>query len=214
MSYLPLFEQVVEFLEGSVAELEFKRGPAITREKLEQAQQKTGLPMPQSMIDFYFEVGDGLWFRWSSDDESGPGGVFQFHSLDEYVEEAVSSSEYICELIDSNYDFRFTDDPDLARRTIQRMRRWVPFHPEGNGDTFSLDTSLDPAPVVFNQHDWLDGGNGDNGHVMANSLLQFCKEWSRVCFQCPKNLWWPEVLQDGGVNWASDQFSDTFRLPT
>ena len=95
------------------------------------------------------------------------------------------------------------------------MRKWVTVFSDGEGDRICLDAGLDPPPVVFDQHDWFDAGSGANGHVLAPTLLDFLTAWSRVCFQLPRELWWPEVFNsDGpGVNWSSDEFDDRFRLP-
>lgn len=62
------------------------------------------------------------------------------------------------------------------------------FQDEDNGDGFCLDTALDHSPVVFDQHDWYDGGTGENGHHLADSLLQFYMDWAPVCFQIPSSL--------------------------
>ena len=112
-------------------------------------------------------------------------------------------------------DVRFTKNPALAKQTALRMRKWMPFHDEGNGDGFCLDTAQDPAPVVFDEHDWMDGGTGENGHRLADSLLQFYTDWAQVCFQFPRSLWWPTVLSKSGVgvDWSGAEFRDPFRLP-
>ena len=62
---------------------------------------------------------------------------------------------------------------------------------------------------------WYDGGTGENGHRLADSLLQFYTDWAQVCFQFPRGLWWPSVFnKDGpGVHWSSDEFREPFRLP-
>ena len=116
---------------------------------------------------------------------------------------------------DARYAYPHVKDPALARRTAERMRHWLGFHTEGNGDRFCVDTSLDPAPVVFDQHDWYDGGTGENGRRLADSLLQFFKDWAQVCFQSPRSLWWPSVFKkDGaGIDWSSAEFREPFRLP-
>src|SRR5205085_1610516 len=82
---------------------------------------------------------------------------------------------------DDSYDFRNTKNPALARRTALRMRKWLRFHDEGNRDHFAFDMGARGCPVVFDQHDWYDGGTGENGHRLGRSLLAFYREWSKVC---------------------------------
>jgi hypothetical protein len=93
------------------------------------------------------------------------------------------------------------------------MWSWLPFHQEGNGDQFCIDLGDPSRPVVFDQHDWLDGGTGDNGHILASNFREFISDWGRVCFQAPESLYWPSCfLPEGGVDWAGPQFRDPFRV--
>jgi hypothetical protein len=106
---------------------------------------------------------------------------------------------------------RDEEDP-RAKRVYQTMLRWVNFHAEGNGDTFALDTSVEPHPVVFNQHDWNDGGDGTNGFLLGKDLNDFMTRWGTLCFQRPRSLWWLDVRKDHRVDWESDEFSNELTI--
>ena len=93
------------------------------------------------------------------------------------------------------------------------MHYWLPFQAEGNGDFLSINLNrAGQGQTVFDQHDWLDGGTGENGFQMADNLSEFVNSWAAVCFSLPKHLWWKSVLTDTGVDWSSDQFDDRFRI--
>jgi hypothetical protein len=212
MAYLELFERVVAHVAGKGVAVTCDRGASLTATVIDGFVRQSPLGVPQSLIEFYSEVGDGLLFQWSRDDVR-PFCLMEFPTLARLVANAIRAVNRQVEWHDS-YQFPFTNDPELAKATAQRMRKWLAFQWEGNGDRLCVDTGSPGAPVVFDKHDWFDGGSGDNGHLLGNSLLEFCTAWSDVCFQHPESLWWPSVFKrPNGVTWDSDQFREPFRLP-
>jgi len=213
MAYLELFERVADHVRHQGVGVTFKRGKPLSAAAIDRARAKALIPIPKSMADFYAEVGDGMLFAWSAKGDRAPFANHEFPKLADRVIESLDRLSWKIEWQD-DYDFRFTENPALAKQTALRMRKWMPFHDEGNGDGFCLDTAQDPAPVVFDTHDWMDGGTGENGHRLADSLLQFYTDWAQVCFQFPCRLWWPTVLSKSGVgvDWSSAEFRDPFRL--
>ncbi|OYV07113.1 MAG: hypothetical protein CFE26_02770 [Verrucomicrobiales bacterium VVV1] len=82
--------------------------------------------------------------------------------------------------MDQCIDPEFGED---AFRIWQRMKRWVPFIEEPEGDTFCLD--LDSGMIVFDKHDWFDGFGeiaGTNGLIVGPSLIDFIRTWGRFSF--------------------------------
>jgi hypothetical protein len=212
MAYLELFERAADHVRNQGVTVTFKCGKPLPQSVIERAQAGTLIAIPASMAEFYAEVGDGLFFRWTPDDDEAPFAAFEFPKLRDRIVESIDKVRWRTEW-DDTYDFRGTKDRKLAKQTALRMRKWMPFHDEGSGDRFCLDTAIDSAPVVFDQHDWFDGGTGENGHVLAGSLFKFLTDWSQVCFQFPRSLWWPLVFRKPiGINWNSDEFRQPFRL--
>lgn len=212
MSYVGLFLRVADYVRAIGLEPEFERNPPITKQRMEELRKRASIPLPESLLALYQEIGDGMRFHWSSGEEEGPFANIEFEPLEDLMSEHESARSYSVEWDDS-YQYPFVDDSILAKQTALKMRNWFAFHAEGNGDMFCLDTADPSCPVVFDQHDWMDGGTGDNGAVMAASLRQFMEEWSQVCFQMPTSLWWGSVLRDGRVDWNSDEFPQPLRLP-
>jgi hypothetical protein len=211
MVYLKLFDRVVDHVKREGVKVQFRRGKPLTLRAFDKQEELSALVIPDSLVKFYFEVGDGLLLRWATDDD-GPFCKIEFPKLSRLIAESLDS---LNRQSDTNGNFKFPHmkDPQLARKTALRMQKWLGFHEEGNGDRFCVDTGKKEAPVVFDRHDWRDGGSGSNGHIMAKSLSEFFAAWAEVCFQFPKNLWWPAVFQKrGGIDWSSDQFCEPFRL--
>lgn len=214
MAYLELFERVADHVRRQGGKVRFKRGKPLSPVAIERARSQAFIPIPTQLAELYAEIGDGLEFGWSTKRGNTP---FANHELSPIKDCAPTSLEDVNWLTEWNddYGFPYTDDPELAKKTAIKMRKWLRFAGEGNGDTFCLDTAEESSPVLFNKHDWYDGGSGDNGHKMADSLLQFYSEWARVCFQVPSSLFWPSVFreQGHGINWGSPEFQEPFRLP-
>ena len=145
--------------------------------------------------------------------DRAPFANHEFPKLADRVLESFDKLSWKTEWQDDN-DFRYTKNPALAKQTALKMRKWMPFHDEGNGDGFCLDTALDPAPVVFDQHDWYDGGTGENGHRLADSLLQFYTDGAGVLPVAAQPLV-ADRLQEGwsGCGLEHAEFREPFRLP-
>jgi hypothetical protein len=214
MAYLELFQRVSKHVRAQGVKVKFRRGKPLTAAAIKRAQSQSLIPIPTSLAEFYSEVGDGVLFQWSCEGEEAPFACLESPKLASRVVKSLDKINWRIEWDDS-CDFRFTKNPKLAKQTALKMRKWLPLHDEGNGDQFCLDTAVEAAPVVFNQHDWFDGGSGDNGHLLGAALLDFFTQWSEVCFQFPSGLWWPRVFKKtgNGIDWRSKEFREPFRLP-
>lgn len=186
---------------------------------LRTAERQFGFSLPDDLRSFYRSVGDGCTLKWlhrSSDgSELTTGGGFEVPTLSRLVKNWIDRRNHVLynETEGKEYGFPFTDDPDLAMKTAARMWSWLPVIHLPNGDQFSIDMTKPSQPVVFDKHDWLDGGAGDNGFPMADSWECFIRTWAELCFQYPRSFRWPSVLRSPGVDWNSDQFNRNITLP-
>ncbi|MFT7618438.1 MAG: hypothetical protein ACI97A_002081 [Planctomycetota bacterium] len=217
MSYKKIFEDVARFVRTKGIEVDIDFGPKLTKKDIVKARKRSYVPLPEGLIEFLEEIGDGVEFFWTSDDEAEDGTFtnIQIDSLEDIVDQNLEQMDFAPEWV-ANYEFDGCADPVLAKKTAARMRNWIHFHAEGNGDSFALETHVAPSPVVYNQMAWMDAGTGDNGLILGQSLFEFFRDWSRVCFQFPASLHWPDVCdkETGKVDWNSSFFNDEFRLPS
>jgi cell wall assembly regulator SMI1 len=218
MDYRVLFQRVRAHLESLQVKYRYSAGrPVIECWDIWDVQDTLKRSLPHDLRQFYLAVGDGLSFRWEAEsgEEYPPFANFQIPSLSclaaqyfDWRELALYSPEKAEE-----YGFPHTKDPELAKRTAARMWHWLPIIEEGNGDELCIDLSLPSGPVIYHQHDWMDGGTGENGYLLAESWSAFLTRWGSVCFQFPKSLWWKSTLAPGGgVAWAGEQFRPPFRI--
>ena len=155
---------------------------------------------------------------WQSDpnDPKKPWGSLQVPSLS-YLAEMYTGWRglvlYTPEKAEQ-YGFPYTKDPALAKRTAARMWHWLPVIEDGERRLRSAWTWVTRScPVVFDKHDWMDGGSGDNGHRLAPNWRAFLVGWGSVCFQQPEGLYWPWCFRPGGgVAWDGEHFLSPFRV--
>jgi hypothetical protein len=209
MAYVELFAAAARQVKCQDVALTLKRGKPMSEKVVDSICSKSPIPVPRALADFYLEIGNGVTFEWDA------GGAYASLDLPEFGELIWDAEKHIKRWVEfsKDRDFPHTKNPALAKNTAARMKGWLRFENHGNGAGFCLDTSLEPAPVLFDQHAWFDGGAGENGHIMGASLMDFFSRWSKVCFQEPPGSWWPAVFQKSqGIDWESEKFAAAFRL--
>lgn len=215
MGYQGLFDAVYARLEELGATGTAIGDDPATDEALAATETEMGVHLPEELREFYRTVGDGHSFFWESDpdDHSKPWGSLKVPSLAGLAEMYRGWRGLALYTPDraEAYGFTGTKDPDLAKRTAARMWHWLPVVGEPSGDAICIDLGAPGYPVVLDEHDWMDGGTGDNGHVLAGSWREFLVSWGRVCFRDP--IHWTRCLRSGGgVDWGAEPFRGPFRL--
>ena len=191
-------------------------GELATDEALAAAEAEMRIRLPADLREFYQTVGDGFVLFWESDadDPKKPWGSLQIPSLSSLADVYRGWRGLVLYTPEraEEYGFPYTKDPVLAKRTAARMWHWLPIIEHGNGDSICLDLGDPGCPVVFDRHDWMDGGSGDNGHPLASNWRAFLTGWGSVCFQQPEDLYWPWCFRPGGVAWNGEHFRNPFRV--
>lgn len=178
-----IFDDVIRFLNSKGVSTKIDRKPPATEGDLEEFTRATGVQLPPSFSEFFTTFSNGYEFDWESGEEAG---AFSMPDLEQLAEMRVEWIERVAE---------FADDPDSMDQCIdiryradafqiwRKMKCWVPFIEEADGDAFCLD--LTSGAIVFDKHDWFDGF-GDiaetNGMIAGATLLDFVRTWGRFCF--------------------------------
>ncbi len=218
MTYQELFETVRHHLATQGATCEIRPGPLATEQQIAAMETRIKFGLGKELRSFFQTMGNGLSVRWIAqpDHSKSPFANLQIPNLDTLAERFESWRSYALYSPQEaeKYGFPYTKDPALAKRTAARMWHWLPIIDEGNGDQICLDVNAPDCPVVFNNHEWMDGGTGDNGHPMAPNWRAFLIDWGRVCFQFPQSLDWPFAFKSGGgIDWDGKEFREPFRIP-
>ncbi|VTU00414.1 : SMI1_KNR4 [Gemmataceae bacterium] len=215
MDYSDILGTVIGHLEGLGIECTATAGEDVGEAELASAEATMGVQLPAELREFYQAFGDGVGVFWRSDPDDfgkpwGSLNVPTLASLAEMYHGWRGLVLYTPEQAEK-YGFPYTDDPALAKRTAARMWHWLPIIDEPNGDAICLDLGAPGCPVVFNRHDWMDGGTGDDGHILAPSWRAFLMAWGSVCYQDPVH--WTDCLrQGGGVDWSCKRFDRSLHV--
>ena len=180
-------DRVRKHLSTMGIKLRCKLNEKATMRDVDDANSRLGLALPESYVEFITQVANGFELSWRS--KEGPFASFEMASLDASTDGMLGMRDgrFYDDAAAAAYGFPYVDDSALAFETNKRMHNWLPIHAEGNGDNFSIDlNSGECGKLIFDQHDWLDGGTGNNGFVMSSDLPSFLASWASVCFSQPK----------------------------
>ena len=217
MSYRELIVSVRSHVDKLGVPCRYQAGWPLLPWSVTLAERKLGFSLPADLKDFYREIGNGMRLVWIDETPSRPdiilGGIHVPHLglLVRHWRERKNGILYDAAAAD-RYGFPYTKDPELAKKTAARMWNWLPVLHHENGDEFSLDMECNRQAVIFDKHDWLDGGSGDNGFPVANSWRCFFESWAEHCFQHPKSMYWMDVLTPSGLDWDSEHFDPRFKI--
>ncbi len=210
-----ILDRVATHLAGYGVNLYCTLKPKASVEDVDAAHDRLGLALPDSYIEFITQFANGFELSWYSD--NGGFAWFEMATMESSIDGVLGMRNwrFYDDVAACEYGFPYVDDSELALVTNRLMHNWLPIHAEENGDYFSINlNTAGMGCVIFDQHDWLDGGTGHNGFPMASDLPSFFKSWGMVCFSHPQSLRWKSVVGEDGVNWDSNEFDDRFRLNT
>lgn len=107
----------------------------------------------------------------------------QFHEFREFVKEIVKNG---------------LDQEEAGYAALVRdWPYWLPIFFFDNGDFFCIDMREKSFPVVFLEHDVMDGGPNLHGLRIASDLGKLLDLWSQVYFvECD----WSLIVEDSGIN--------------
>jgi cell wall assembly regulator SMI1 len=205
-----LLGPVRRHLQGLGIQPQEQRNAPATESELSAAETTIGAVLPPEIRSVYREYANGFRFRWALDDDFDDGDERDCLELPDLTGLVAYRKPYRDNWA-SDLDLSDIPDPRAARDTVTSMQHWLPFWEEANGDQFCLD--LRDGKIVFNVHDWFDGGDGTNGHLVAHGFVDFITAWSKVCFSGPMGLYWPDAFSDAGIDWLAEHFDQRYMVP-
>ena len=208
-----ILDRVANHLAGIDIDLKFQLNSKATSNDIVSAENKLRVVLPDSYIQFVTRFANGMQLSWGADD--GSSTTIEIASLESSTNGLLSMRDwrFYDDQDARNYGFPHVDDPERALVINRLMHNWIPFYAAGNGDNFSINLNRNGfGNVVFDRHDWLDGGPGHNGIQISSDLPTFFESWSNICFAQPAKSCWASVIDESGVDWKSSVFDDRFRL--
>lgn len=205
-----MLDRVRRHLSALGIELQEQRNAPASQFDLSVAESEIGAALPSDVRTLYLEFANGFLVQWALDDDfddADEWGCFELPSLAKLVEFRQPYRNFWMASCDRS-TLRAVPDQKALEKTIADMQHWLPFWEEACGDQFCVD--LRDGKIVFNEHDWFDGGDGTNGHVVAATFFEFVTKWSSVCFTCPLGSYWPDAFTENGIGWSSEHFNERY----
>jgi cell wall assembly regulator SMI1 len=185
-----------DLLNVGVKDVSLETTPPVTAGTLQDLESRIGRRLPDGLRQIFLQDAGGLKFRWTTD-VFGPGcsrglaWLLTPQAIAEMFKEQVGMAE------EAKRDGLDTAN-DGYKALVRDWPRWVPVFRFPSGDCFCLDLSdpgIDP-PIVFLEHDVMDGGPNLHGLRIAKNIGDLVTRWSSVLFADPYD-WTKAVVADG-----------------
>jgi hypothetical protein len=186
-------------------------GDALTNEHLAQVERVIAQPIPVDLRSYLCEMGDKYSF---SPDENQNG--FGLGFLEDYRFQIPGFPESLQE--EAVLERCRRNAPELVQRELARRKKWFPFYNFGCGRyLFCLDLSETPAPVRYYECVyWPNDSPEEWDFRLADSLLEFVRQWSRYCFSDSNGTTLINVAMHatGRFDWAPSRFNPLYDRAT
>jgi cell wall assembly regulator SMI1 len=171
--------------------------------RMTRFEDEFGLPLPESLKEFYTEVADGLLVSWSLEEPKLYGGV----SIASFAELRLQRQRWMSAYEDIKPSGAYVKDMDRAMATWERMKDWLPIHDEGSGDQICVDARS--GNIVWYSHASADY----TGNVIDQDILRWIRNWSHLCFGHAEGGWYSTTSPGArSAEWNSDEFHSLCRI--
>lgn len=180
-------------------------GRPVSEERLDQVTNIIGRPIPVELRAYLREMGDGYRFSPSEEQEG-----FQIGWLGDYRYKVAGFVDVLREEAEQ----RRVHPPEIVAQELKRREQWFPFYNfGGGGHMFCLDLNNVPSPVRnYECVYWPNDPVETWSFQLADSLVDFVRQWSRFCFADAKGATLINVAMgaSGRFDWEPSRFESIF----
>lgn len=179
--------------------------PPINKDDLNEIERCLGFTFPECLREFYLQNAGSTSFNWTARTESYGeeckiGGInilspsmilHHYLEMNQMVEEANLSKEEL------------EKNPGI-QAMVRDWPHWIPAISFMNGDFFCMDKKDSMSPIVFLEHDVMDGGPYIHGLVIASNYGELFVAWSQIGFAEIND--WSQYIGNKGLDVNDDVF--------
>jgi len=148
-----------------------------------------------------YEDSNGALVAWGVEEDE-IGGLLKVPSAKELIEMIKSESDHMGDF-DDEYIIGSGYCDDWWKKNLPIYRSLVKFYDEGNGDGIYI-SSIDNG-IYFLFHDWMDWISEEPPMIrLSDSIGAFFRDWSRIQFANPNDLYWMSAVKDGKFTGFND----------
>ncbi|MFW5720742.1 MAG: SMI1/KNR4 family protein [Candidatus Dojkabacteria bacterium] len=180
--------------------------PSISLSVLKEIEERIGFRFPESLRSLYTNQAGCVKFSWSSVEELFGSqcnkGFFKLASPTEIRMRYEDMKGVVEEYKD---DADELNENEGAQALVTDWRHWIPIMFFPNGDAFCIETRENNYPIVFLEHDVIDGGPNLHGLKIAKNTEDLIDKWSKLFFV---DLYdWTLGVNDEGIDLSKDVFN-------
>lgn len=182
-------------------------GVSVSEEQLNEVACLIDRPIPNELRTFLREMGDMYGFS-PSEEQSG----FRIGYLDDYQYSVAGFAESLRE--EAPPERCRVHAPEVVAAELKRREQWFPFYNfGGGGHMLCLDLNEVPSPVrnyecVYWPNDPIETWS----FQLADSLIDFVRQWSRFCFAEAKGVTLINLAMgaSGRFDWSPSRFDPIY----
>jgi hypothetical protein len=182
-------------------------GRPVSEAQLDEIEGIIGRAIPSELRLFFREMGDGYSFKPDEEQEG-----FMVGLLSDYRYKLADFAEVLRE--EAPPGANRTHPAEVVAHELARREQWFPFYNFGGGGyMFCLDLNTSPAPVRYYERCYWPTDSIDHWELrMADSLLDFVRQWSRFCFSDAKGATLINLALSarGRFDWDSSRFEPIY----
>lgn len=209
---LRVLESQLSKLHG-VSEVDTQIHAPVSHEELDEVEKGLGVKLPDVLREVYVNQAGGLSFSWGVQEgvfgERRAWGDLLLMSPARILHEKEEMSSHA--LLCVGEQGTALSEGEMAM--VNDWPRWIPFVRFRSGDYFCLDpvpgAEANAYPVVFMEHDVMDGGPFIHGIQLAPSALELFNRWSSLGFLEVSD--WSTVVDDTGLDLGSSELAEVLR---
>jgi len=179
-------------------------------EELLGLENELNISFPKKLRDFYLNETEFVFFKWSTTPD-----VFGTECKRGYLN--ILSPTQILDLYNDMRQIveEAKRDQDVAhneglKALLNDWIFWIPIIFFPNGDAFCLDTRESKYPIVFLEHDVMDGGPYIHGIKIAENFSDLIEKWSKIGFVDVYD--WSQYVDEKGIDLSKPVFNNFLNM--
>lgn len=215
MSFKKYFYAAHDHLKAIGLAPEIRSGQRLLVQDVKDLESELGRPLPQELTEYFLELGDGFAFLCGHPKRMlvaywGIPPLAEMLSCwscihDEAVSVSKGENDYV------------HDGTEECRREASKRLHWLPIE-NLSGTYICIDMACHPSPIRYHNKYWAVGTGASEGNsmILAPSLRDYIRMWSRFCFSEPVIDGHPLGLgsyvdgKEGVFDWDPSRFSPRY----
>ncbi len=179
--------------------------------EINELEKKFEIQFSKQLKDIYLNHASTIQFSWNVDDNrfglnckrgfvnllSPKDIISKYDDMISMVGEGVANPDELAE-------------NEGLKALVEDWPNWIPIFSFPNGDYFCIDKHEDGNPIIFLEHDVMDGGPNVHGLKIALNFDDLVYKWSKVGFVDIYD--WTDGTNSDGIDFNLEVFKELLKV--